>query len=355
MKTTKKPKTIKLPIVISLALSISLILIILYFTLDAQTITYLTTTTIRYEFFLAAIIIEFAYWILWGLRIKILSNATETSTNIGLWESTKIVFANLFLANITPSMAGGEPVRIYLLNKNGLSTGSATAVVLGERLIDAIFLVLCFPFAFLILRNYIDAGPLQTAISIAVAVFIIAIVIFFYVLLRPEKTKNVLQFIGKKIGRISKNKQKTEVTITRIGVEVDNFHKSMLFFLRKGRKTLFVASLVTVLFWVTGWLVPPLLLMGLGLGPHLIESTASQVLLIIIVMMPTTPGSAGVTEGGAAALYSLFVSSSLLGVFVLLFRFVTYYLGLIVGAIFQYRIFKSVASFSLDVVKKHEP
>jgi len=354
VEIVKKQKTIKIPIIISLALSISIIVVILYFTLDAQTITYLTTTTIRYEFFLAAIAIEFVYWILWGLRIKILSNAIETSTKIGLWESTKIVFANLFLANITPSMAGGEPVRIYLLNKNGLSTGSATAVVLGERLIDAIFLVLCFPFAFLILRNYIDIGPLQTAISIAVAVFIIAIIIFFYVLLQPEKTKKFLTFIGKKLERFSKNKKRTEMTIERIGTEVDNFHSSMLFFLRDEKKTFFIASLVTVLFWVTGWLVPPLLLMGLGLGPHLIESTASQVLLIIVVMMPTTPGSAGISEGGTAALYSLFVSSSLLGVFVLLFRFVTYYLGLIVGAIFQYRIFKSVVSFSLDVVKRHE-
>jgi len=353
-KEKGKSKTIKLPIIISLTLSISIIIIILFFTLDAETISYLSNTNIRYEFFIAAIAIEFVYWMLWGLRIKILSNSVETSTKIGLWKSTQIVFANLFLANITPSMAGGEPVRVYLLNKEGLSTGCATAVVLGERLIDVIFLLICFPFAFLVLRNYFDVGPLQIGISIAVAVFLIAIVIFFYVLLRPEKTKAFLKFIGRKLGRFSKNKEKTDATIKRIGTEVDNFHNSMTFFLTKGKKTFFIAGIVTVLFWAIGWLVPPLLLMGLGLGPHIIESTASQILLIIVVMMPTTPGSAGISEGGTAALYSLFISSSLLGVFVLLFRFVIYYLGLIVGAIFQYRIFKSVASFSMDVVKKHE-
>ena len=120
MNKEEKSKTIKLPIIISLVLSISIIIIILFFTLDAETINHLSTTNIRYEFFIAAIAIEFVYWVLWGLRIKILSNAIETSTKIGLWESAKIVFANLFLANITPSMAGGEPVRIYLLNKDGL-------------------------------------------------------------------------------------------------------------------------------------------------------------------------------------------------------------------------------------------
>ena len=68
--------------------------------------------------------------------------------------------------------------------------------------------------------------------------------------------------------------------------------------------------------------------------------------------MPTTPGSAGVAEGGVAALYSVLIGSSLIGVFVLLFRLITYHMNLIAGAIFQYRIFKSVTSFSLDMIKK---
>ena len=126
----------------------------------------------------------------------------------------------------------------------------------------------------------------------------------------------------------------------------------MIFLLSKGKKTFIKAAIFTAIFWITGWMVPPLILIGLGLDPFIIESCAAQVLLIIIVMMPTTPGGAGVTEGGTAVFYSVFISSSLVGIFVILFRFITYHMGLIAGAIFQYRIFKSVASFSLDVIKK---
>ena len=71
----------------------------------------------------------------------------KKNLNIGLWESTKIVIANLFLACITPSMAGGEPVRIHLLNKNGMTLGCSTAAVLGERLIAAILVLILVPFA----------------------------------------------------------------------------------------------------------------------------------------------------------------------------------------------------------------
>ena len=353
-KEEKKPKTMKLSIILSLILSISIIVLILYFTIDAKTFEYLSTHQIRYEFFFAAMGINVIYWTLWGARLKILSNAIDKNVNISLWESTKIVIANLFLANITPSMAGGEPVRIYLLNKDGLSIGGATASVLGERLLDAIFLLLCVPFALFVFGKYIDTGPLRIGLTIAIVLFILAVVAFVYTLKNPKKTKSFLIFLSNKLSRFSRRKDSENTIIDRINSEVDNFHDSMVFFLSDGKKAFIKAGILTAVFFFFFWMIPPLILMGLGLEPFIIESCAIQVLLIIIVMMPTTPGSAGVTEGSTAALYSVLIGSSLIGVFVLLFRFITYHMGLIAGAIFQYRIFKSVASFSLDTVKKQK-
>ena len=103
----KKSKTMKLPIIISVIFSITIILIILLLTTDARTFNYLATTPIRYEFFLMALLLQIFSWFIWGARLKVLSNASDDTVKIGLWESTKIVIANLFLAGITPSMAGG--------------------------------------------------------------------------------------------------------------------------------------------------------------------------------------------------------------------------------------------------------
>ncbi|MCK5458625.1 MAG: flippase-like domain-containing protein, partial [Thermoplasmatales archaeon] len=109
----------KIPIILSIVLSISIIFLILIFTIDTTTFDYLSTASIRYEFFAAAVLLNILTWVLWGIRLKVLCNAIDKNVHIGLWKSTRIVIANLFLAGITPSMAGGEPVRIYLLNKNG--------------------------------------------------------------------------------------------------------------------------------------------------------------------------------------------------------------------------------------------
>jgi len=350
----KKKKTMKFSIILSILLSLIIIIAILYFTIDANTINYLKSTPIKYEYFFIAAFINIIFWGIWGLRLKILSNAVDPSFNIGLWESTKIVIANLFLANITPSMAGGEPIRIYLLKKKGLNIGGATAAVLGERLLDAIFLLCCIPFAFIIFGRYISNELIQIGLSIAILLFILAIAIFIYSIRYPEKTKKIIYRIANKINKITKKQETSNAVVERISNEVDNFHNSMIFFIKEGKKSFFIAFIITALFWIVGWSIPILLLMGLGISPFILESIAAQVFLIIIAMMPTTPGSAGVSEGGVAALFGVFISPSLIGVYVLLYRLITYHMGLIAGAIFQYRIFKSVASFSMDMISNEE-
>jgi hypothetical protein len=351
----KKKKSLKFSFIISITLSIIIILAIVYFTVDAKTIENLSMVSIKYHFFAVAIFLNVLYWIFWGARIKILANMMDNKIKISLIESTKIVIANFFLASITPSMAGGEPVRIHLLNNNGLSLGCATATVLGERLMDAIFILVLVPIALFIFKDVRDLGFISLGLTIGVIVFILLLIVFIYAIIKPDKTKAFLISISKIFSRFSKKKESGKKIILRINQEVDNFHDSMYRFSSDNKKSLFFASIFTILTWSCGFMIPSMILLGLGLPPYFIESYAAQALLIVIIMMPTTPGSAGVTEVGIYGLYGVLIgttSNTLIGVFIVLYRFVTFHMNLIFGAIFQYRIFKSVASFSLDMIKK---
>jgi len=356
----KGNKTIKFSIITSILLSVITILIVLYLTVNPSDIELLKKTNIHYEYFAIAVLLNFFSWCIWGLRLKILSNAADKNMNISWWKSTKIIMANHFLAAITPSMAGGEPVRIYLLSKEGMSTGCATASVLGERLVDAIFLLLCVPIAIFILRNNlaeIGMGVVGIGLTIGVIFFLIAIFLFFYAVFKPEKTKFFLIWLNKKFSRFSKNKEKGIKVVEKISQEVDNFHCSMMIFLKEKKGVFALSGVLTIFMWLSSWLIASCILMGLGLEPFVVESIAVQIFLMIIVMIPITPGAAGVSEGGASGLYYFIIGEAnlyLLGVFVLIFRAITYYMNLIVGVIFQYRIFKSVASFSMDFIKKED-
>jgi uncharacterized protein (TIRG00374 family) len=215
------------------------------------------------------------------------------------------------------------------------------------------------PFAFFVIQGLPGVQHIPyigTALLIGVIVFILFLGLFIYAIMRPEKTKKLLIYINKKLSRFSKKKESSITAIDRISREVDNFSNSMFKFAGE-KKSLTLASIVTVLFWSSGFFIPSFVLMGLGLPPYFIESFAAQILLLVIIMMPTTPGSAGVAEVSILGLYGVIIGNlthPLLGVFIVLYRFITYHMNLIGGAIFMQRIFKSVASFSMDMVKRKE-
>jgi len=213
------------------------------------------------------------------------------------------------------------------------------------------------PIAFFIFHRVSDLGFIGTGLMIGIFVFVIIIILFIYVIIKPEKVKDFLIFVNKKLSRFSKKKKSESKITRRINKEVDNFHGSMIVFVGDGRKALVKASILTILFWSTGFMIPSMILLGLGLPPFFIESYAAQVLLLVIIMMPTTPGSAGVTEAGIWGLYGVLIGTgegTLIGIFLVLYRFITYYMNLLAGAFFQHRVFKSVASFSMDMISKHE-
>ncbi len=353
----KRPK-VKLYTIISLSLSLLIIAIVLYFTISPETIQKLTQVHIHYEFFLIAILLNIASWGLWGWRLRVLSHALDPTVHISLWEGTKIVIANLFLANITPALAGGEPLRIYLLKKDGMTVGGATAAVLGERLIDALCILVLIPFAFFVFKDRLGNPTLAAGLTLGVILFVLFVILFLYALKNPEKIKRLLISISGRFSRLRKQqKDATESTklVSFISREVDSFHASMLFFIGEGKKAFFIVSLLTVAFWAVGFMIPSMLLMGLGLPPYFILSYAAQLLLLVIIMMPTTPGSSGIAEISVSGLYSVIIGASygyLLGVFVLLFRLITYHMNLIAGAIFQHRIFKSLTMFGFDTLSK---
>jgi hypothetical protein len=70
----KKWNKTKISIFVSIALSLSIIVLILYFTIDAQTIQYLTQVSLRAEFFLF-----FGAAVLLNVRIGSLKQSIEGS------------------------------------------------------------------------------------------------------------------------------------------------------------------------------------------------------------------------------------------------------------------------------------
>ncbi|VVB71502.1 Lysylphosphatidylglycerol synthase TM region [uncultured archaeon] len=317
---------------ILIALLISLLAIIAILKFTNADISYEALSSISTRFVLLALFLHFLSWLFWSFRIQILATTVGHRASFNL--ALKTTLASNFLASLMPSSAGGEPVRIKMLADDGMSYGSATAVVLAERLLDG-FLFLS---AFVVLNFLSDK---VTGFGLEVGVVFLLLIIFLLIFLwelieRPERIERLIKW--------AKLKTRGAKIVFAIEEQIWQFREADIKFARE-RNRIPAMIAVTIFIWTCEFLVPPVLLVGLGQKPSIILSTAAQIIIAIISLAPLTPGSSGVAELSMSYLYSMFVPSSLLGVLVALWRLITYFTNLIVGAIF--------VGFSLDrTVKK---
>ncbi len=160
----------------SILISILSIVVVLLFTVDSSTIDVIMG--IKYEYIVAAAALHALSYVIWGMRTKFMCQSL--GYNISALKTVEIVTSSTLAAAVTPSSAGGEPLRIHLLHKNEMPVGRATAVVIGERLMDAILLLSIVPFALFVFRDMLSNYQLDAAFIVAEALVILVFALIIY-------------------------------------------------------------------------------------------------------------------------------------------------------------------------------
>ncbi len=325
-----------MPVIISLILSLISITIIFLFTFDKSSFDKLSQ--IQINWLMIAILLHILSWVVWGLRISVMSGYVDRRYRVNLREGTSIALSNLFLAAITPSMVGGEPVRIRMLSKKGMGTGKSTALVLGERVFDGLFILALIPVSLYIFSTYIKSENIRICLTVGLILFVTGMVFFVYSIFRPQSLKRVLKKLAKNI-RI----KEVEKIFHMIDEFIEGFQKGIReIFKMKNKTGITIIFLLTAVYWFLEFLIPSCILKGLNQNPIILQSISAQILLVLLVTLPLTPGASGIAEGGAALLYSAIIPDrSTLGLLILTWRFITYYMNIFVGGLFQYKFFKS--------------
>jgi uncharacterized protein (TIRG00374 family) len=301
---------------------ISLSAIIIIFKITNNGITYRTLSSINVKFVLFALSLHLLSWVFWSLRIQLLAFVIGHKVSFNL--AFKTTLASNFLASLTPSSAGGEPMRIKMLADDGLSYGSATAVVLAERLLDSFLflsaLVVCF-----FLTSSVTGFGLEVG-AVFLGLLILLLILLWVLIDRPEWIKQLIKWVG--------GKTRGGKTLAAVEKQIWLFREADIKLVEE-RKKIPAMMLVTIFLWTCEFLIPSVLLVGLGENPSLLYSITAQIIIAIISLAPLTPGGSGVAEISMGYLYSMFVPSYLLGVLVGLWRLITYFTNLIAGAIFM--------------------
>jgi glycosyltransferase 2 family protein len=313
---------------ISVAFSLAVLIIILYFTINENTLSYLQK--INPWFLLLAFLTHVLTMCFWAMRVKKMSGSL--GYRIGFFYSLNLVFANLLAAAVTPAQTGGEPVRIHELYKANVPIGDATAVVIMERVLDGIALAALAAFSMIVLtEQWKSLGAISEIMVYVTWVFVAGCLFLFYLAIRrPDVIKRVVnrcaRFFTKKW-----EEAKVDELLIRADKEIDNFQQSVVKFVRSAKGGLLWGMLFTLLYWVSEIVTASLILVGLGQPPLILESFVIQLILAILMMIPLTPGSSGIAELGATSMYALFIPASIVGIFVVIWRIVLYYFNIALG------------------------
>jgi len=315
---------------ISIAFSIVVLVAVMITTYDKNTIDYLLH--FNPYFLLLAIGLRTGSLVFWALRIQ--KMAESLGYKIPFLYSFNLVMANLLAGAITPGQAGGEPVRVHELYRADVKVGDATAIVIMERVLDGVVLTLMGIAAMLMLGGIWKSLSIEVIVAMLVAwTFMIGIVVLLiFAARKPERAKGLMIRVLSWAQRKSPG-ERLKRTIAFANQEIDNFFTALNYFTSRGRRGLLYGTIFTTLFWSSEFFVASLLLIALGQPPFIAESFLFQLIIAVVMMVPLTPGSSGIAELSATSLYVLIIPSSIVGVFVLLWRALLYYFNIIVGLV----------------------
>ncbi len=332
MEGSKESKAIRMAI-IGIVISLLTIIVILKFTETKLTLSMVRRMNIWYV--LLAVLFQVLFWLFWAIRLKMV--VSYLGHSISMVYSLETTISSMFLAAITPSSAGGEPLRIKMLKDDGMSVGAAAASVLTERILDSIFFAVSLP-VFIVISKF--AVKFGFEVSSIFSVILVLFLLFIYFIVKDQKNiDRITKYIYKIIKSVSKSRAQN--LTAHIRDELIAFREALIK-LVSSPKNAFNLLTITAVMWTIGFLIPSAILLAFNYDPCLLLSYTAQLIIVIVSLIPLTPGSSGIAEVSMAYLYSKFVPQEILGPLVGLWRFITYFLNIIAGFAVNIKIFKRI-------------
>ena len=275
--------------------------------------------------------------IYWFLKTLPLYYFTKSHKKSFTYKSAVILLLRTQFVNaITPFATGGQPYQVYYLNKEGVRSSTSTSIILENFIVYQIALVFLGIIAMLcnfLFHIFPHNDILTHLITLGFVINTLVIIVSFLVAFGKKTNKklvNIAIIILTKL-KIVKNK---EEKLAQWNESITNFHNSAKV-LMKDKKLFFSMIFVNLVALSILYMIPVFVLYAAGdfssVSVPLAVITSAYVMLIGSFV--PIPGGTGGLEYGFVKFYGFFINGSLLSATMLIWRFITYYFGLIVGGI----------------------
>jgi uncharacterized protein (TIRG00374 family) len=265
-------------------------------------------------------------------RIRVLSDG-----HLDWRQSFNVTFLWEFASALSPSVVGGSGIAMFIIGREGIALGRATAIVLVTALMDELFYVIMVPIVFVLvgmdnlfpaqLDNAFWGLPIKTIFWVGYA-FIVAMVllIFYGVFFRPRAFKFALLNVFR-----LRFLRRWRPLVIKVG---DDIATTSIELRGKPKRFWAQAFSATVFSWASRFLVINFIAAAFfDVGDHLLLYARQLVMWVILLISPT-PGGSGIAEVAFSGFFrDLLPTLGFIGAIAVIWRLFSYYLYLFMGVV----------------------
>lgn len=290
--------------------------------------------SMKLMYLLLAVIFIFLYWIFKSIAMYIVTK--HYSKDIKLSSIFKQIVITQFFNGITPFSTGGQPMQIYMLKKSKVSLAKSTNIVMQDFMMYQVALVLYGVFA--VIANY-KFGFFESVPFLRKLVFLgflintfvcLVVVVLCFSKKISKKTFDLCFKILSKIKFIKNSdevRQKWNNRLLEFQESADIFMKNKSLFLK--------GTLLNVLALTSYYIIPFFIILGMKntINMSVLNVIVSSAYTLVIGSFVPIPGGTGGIEYGFLKFFGNVNTGSTLSAMLLMWRFITYYLGMIIGGV----------------------
>lgn len=248
------------------------------------------------------------------------------------WSFFRIPLIQALFNAITPMSTGGQPSQLVAMIQMGIEGGRATSILLMKFIIYQICVLfayvttICFGFHMVVTKF----SGLAIFIIIGFAIHVSSILFLLAIMFAYNWTKNATNWLMNLLAKFMK-KERVEKWRKETMEKIDTFYAEGQRLKRQKKKLIF-ATIFTIGQLLCFYSIPYLILLALNISASWISVTQMNIMIIMFMAIIPIPGASGGAEFSFQTLFSTFISSNLLLVLgMFLWRFTTYFFGMLLG------------------------
>ncbi|MCY9806713.1 lysylphosphatidylglycerol synthase transmembrane domain-containing protein [Lentilactobacillus senioris] len=250
-------------------------------------------------------------------------------------DALRVPLVEQLFNGITPFSSGGQPGQLFVMMQTGIDAGRASSALLMKFVVYQGMIVINFFLSLIIGFQYVIEKMqfLAWFVLFGFLIHFAVIVGLLLVMFKPQFTKKAAKIVLYPVKWFVSADRYANLQGT-MAEKIDNLYLESI---RIGRQWKLLLKVIVLTFCqlLFYYLIPYFIMLSLGYtNANVVMIVSLHVMIVMIISLFPIPGGSGGAEFSFESLFHSYItSSSKMVLAMLLWRLITYYFGLIAGAV----------------------